>query len=120
LSHAQASNFSGFSAMNVRPAPVIARRMSVSMLILRTPCLMASWISETGTLNERVELVPNELRQVGACSVFGLGEEGRGVLLQQTVQRGLFRAVALVVDRGASGRPLWLPANGLHCGPPRW
>ena len=32
-----------------RTAPVMARRMSVSMLILRTPNLMASWISSTGT-----------------------------------------------------------------------
>jgi hypothetical protein len=29
----------------LRTAPVIASRMSVSMLILRTPNLMASWIS---------------------------------------------------------------------------
>jgi hypothetical protein len=48
----------------------------------------------------------------------GLGEEGRGVLLHQAVQRGLFRAVALVVDRGAIGRPPGLPADGLHDGLP--
>jgi hypothetical protein len=35
--------------MYLRIAAVIARRMSVSMLILRTPCLIASWISSTGT-----------------------------------------------------------------------
>jgi len=34
-----------------------------------------------------------ELRQVGAGCVFGLGEEGRGVLLKQAVQRGLVEAV---------------------------
>ena len=62
----------------------------------------------------------DELRQVGAGSVFGLGEESRGVLLHQSVQRGLFRAVALVVDRGAIRRPLGLPANGLHAGLPKW
>jgi hypothetical protein len=39
----------GFSAMNLRTAPVMAKRMSVSMLILRTPYLMASWISLIGT-----------------------------------------------------------------------
>ena len=61
----------------------------------------------------------DELRQVGAGSVFGLGEESRGVLLHQAVQRGLFRAVALVVDRGAIRRPLGLPANGLHAGLPK-
>ena len=32
-----------------RIAAVIARRMSVSMLTLRTPCLIPSTISETGT-----------------------------------------------------------------------
>jgi hypothetical protein len=60
------------------------------------------------------------LRQVGAGGGFGLGEEGGGVLLHQAVQRGLFRAVALVVDRGAIGRPLGLPVDGLHDGLPRW
>ena len=49
-----------------------------------------------------------------------LGEEGRGVLLHQAVQRGLRRAVAFEVDLGATGRPLGLPANGLHEGLPRW
>ena len=34
---------------NFRIAPVIAKRISVSILILRTPCLMPSWISSTGT-----------------------------------------------------------------------
>ena len=57
--------------------------------------------------------------QVGVCSVFGLGEEGRGVLLHQSVQRGLLRAVALVVDRGAIRRPLGLRADGLHARLPK-
>src|SRR5471032_2744933 len=43
------SNFDGFSNRNLRVAAVIARRMSVSMLILRTPWRMPSWISSTGT-----------------------------------------------------------------------
>lgn len=43
-----------------------------------------------------------------------LGDEGRGVLLHQTEQRGLLRAVALVVDRGAIGRPAGPPRRGLH------
>ena len=33
----------------VRTAADIASRISVSMLILRTPCLIPSWISSTGT-----------------------------------------------------------------------
>ena len=77
-------------------------------------------VREDAAFEESVELVFDELRQVGAGSVFGLGEEGRGVLLNQAVQRGLFRAVALVVDRGAIRRPLGLPANGLHARLPRW
>ena len=65
----------------------------------------------------------HELRQVGTGSVFGLGEEGRSVLLHQAVQRGLLRAVALVVNRGAIRRLLprtGLPANGLHARLPKW
>jgi len=33
---------------------------------------------------------------------------------------GLLGTVALVVDGGAIRRPLWLPADGLHVGLPRW
>ena len=40
----------------------------------------------------------------------------RGVLLHQAVQRGLLRAAALVVDRGAIRRPLELLHRGLHAG----
>ena len=58
-----------------------------------------------------VELVLDELRQVGAGLSLSLREKARRVLLQQAVQRGLFRAVALVVDRGAVRRPLGLPAG---------
>ena len=47
-----------------------------------------------------------------------LHEECRGVALHQAAQRGLFRAVAFVVDRGFIWRPLGLPADGLHDGLP--
>ena len=40
---------------------------------------------------EGIELFFDGLRQVGAGSGFGLGEEGRGLLLHQSVQRGLLR-----------------------------
>jgi hypothetical protein len=63
-------------------------------------------VGQDAALEERVEHVLNELRQIGAYSVFGLGDEGRGVLLHQAVQRGLFRAVALAVNSSAIGRPL--------------
>ena len=61
------------------------------------------WATDAA-LQEGVELVLHELRQVSAGD--GFGEEGRGVLLHQAVQRGLLGAVALVVDRGTIGRPL--------------
>ena len=76
--------------------------------------------ARTAAFEEGVELVFDELRQVGAGSVFGLGEESRGVLLHKAVQRGLLRAVALAVDRSAIRRPLGLPADGLHTRLPRW
>ena len=40
--------------------------------------------------------------------------------LHQAVQRGLLRAMALVVQRGAIRRPLGLLADGLHARLPRW
>ena len=40
-------------------------------------------VGQDAALEERVELVLDELRQIGACSVFGLRDEGRGVLLHQ-------------------------------------
>jgi hypothetical protein len=75
---------------------------------------------QDAAFEEGVELILDELRQVGASSVFGLGEEGCGVLLHEAVWRGLFRAVALVVDRGAIRCPLRLPADGLLARLPRW
>ena len=56
----------------------------------------------------------SQLRQIGTSDGVSLLEEGRGVLLQQAVQRGLLGAVALVVDRGAIRLPLGLPTTGLH------
>jgi hypothetical protein len=76
-------------------------------------------VGQDAALQERVEFVLHELRQVGSGGRLGLCEEGRGLLLHQAVQRGLLRAVALVVDRGAIRRPLGLPANGLHARLPR-
>ena len=77
-------------------------------------------MGQDAAFEEGVELVFDELRQVGAGSVFGLGEEGRGVLLYQAVERGLFRAVAFVVDQGAIRRPLGLLYRGLHARLPKW
>ena len=71
-------------------------------------------------LQEGVELILDELRQVGASLGLSLLDEGRHVLLPQAVKRGLFRAVALVVDWDAIRRPLGLPADGLHARLPKW
>ena len=57
-------------------------------------------VGQDAALQKSVELVLDELRQVGPGGGFGLGEEGRGVLLHQAVQRGLLGAVALVVNGG--------------------
>jgi len=77
-------------------------------------------VGQDAALEEGIEVVFDELRQVGASLGLSLLDEGRRVLLHQAVQRGLFRAVALVVDRGAIRRPLGLPANGLHARLPKW
>ena len=68
---------------------------------------------------EGVELALDELRQIGPGGGFSFGEEGRGMLLHQAVQRGLFRAVALAVNRGAIRCPLGLLHLGLHARLPR-
>jgi hypothetical protein len=49
-----------------------------------------------------------------------LCEEVRGVLLHQSVQRGLFREVALVVNRCAIWRPLGLPADCVQARLSKW
>ena len=77
-------------------------------------------VGQDAAFEKGVELVFDELRKVGAGSVFGLGEEGRGVLLNPAVQRGLLRAVARVVNRGAIRHPLGLLASGLHARLPKW
>jgi hypothetical protein len=60
------------------------------------------------------ELDLHEWPQVDCGDRLGLREEGRGVLLDQAVQRRLLRTVTLVVDQVAIRRPLGLPADGLH------
>lgn len=69
---------------------------------------------------EGVELVVDEAGQLGTRAGFGVGDEAGCVLLRKAVLRGLFRAVAFVVDRGAIRRPLGLPADGLHARLPNW
>lgn len=76
-------------------------------------------MSQDAALREGVELVLHELRQIGSGGGLDFGEEGRDVLLNQAVQRGLLGAVALVVDQDAVARSVGLPADGLHAVLPR-
>ena len=55
----------------------------------------------------------HRLRQIGTRGGFGLREETGGVLLYQSVRSGLFRAVALAVDRGDIRRPLGVAGRWL-------
>jgi hypothetical protein len=68
---------------------------------------------------EGVELVLDELWQIGGGGRLYLGDEGRRVLLHQAVQRCLFRAVAIVLNPGDNRLPVRLPAGGLHARIPR-
>jgi len=80
-------------------------------------------VGQDAALQEGVEIVLDELRQVGAGCGLSLLEKCRGVLLHQAVQRGLLGPVTFVVDRGAIRRPdrrIGLPADGLHAMLPRW
>ena len=73
---------------------------------------------QDAALQERVELVFDELGQASASSFLGLSEEALGMLLYQAVQRGLLGAVALVVHLGAiTVRP---PSRRLACKTPKF
>ena len=58
----------------------------------------------------------SRVRKVGRQAAHD--EAGR-MPLHEAVQRSLLGAVAFALDRGAIGRPLGLPADGLHDGLPR-
>ena len=80
-------------------------------------------VGQDAAFEEGVELVFDELRQVGPGGHLCLGDEGGGVLLHQAVQRGLLRAAALVVERARVGGPRRarhrarrLPAGNRHGG----
>jgi hypothetical protein len=75
---------------------------------------------QDAAVEQDVELVLDEPRELGPGAGFGVGDEAGRVLLHQAVQRRVLRAMALVVDRHALRRPLGLPGNGLHAWLPRW
>ena len=58
-------------------------------------------MGQNAAVEKGLKFVPHKLQQVGARCSLGLIEEGGGVLLDQAVQRGLRRSVALAVDWGA-------------------
>ena len=63
-------------------------------------------VRQDAALEESVELVLDEARQFAARAGLGVGDEAGRILLHPPVQGGLVRAVALVANRGAIGRPL--------------
>jgi hypothetical protein len=77
-------------------------------------------VRQDAALEEGVELLLDEPRQLGAGAGLGVGDEAGRMLLHQPVQGGLLGAVAFVVNRGAIRCPLGLPADGLHDGLPKW
>ena len=105
----------------LRHAPRAARRAKAAPLAAEGDQLVVAAVAaaqpqeavgQDAAFEEGVELVLHELRQIGSGGGFGLGDEGRGVLLHQAVQRGLLRAVTLVVDRAAFGTTMRIGREG--------
>ncbi len=76
-------------------------------------------VGQDAALEERVELVRHEPRKIGAGVGSGLGDEGRGVLPHQAVQRSHLGAMTLAVDRRFTARPVRRLKRALHALPPR-
>ncbi|HMO45435.1 MAG TPA: hypothetical protein PKB14_05395 [Rubrivivax sp.] len=76
-------------------------------------------VGQDAAFEEGFELVFDEPGQLGTGAGLGVRDEAGRMLLHQAIQRGLLGAMAFVVERGAIGRPLGLPADGLHDGLPR-
>jgi hypothetical protein len=95
------------------------RRLQLRATSLSRP-LSQETVRHDAALQEGGELVRHELRQLGAHGCLGFGEEGRGVLLHQALQLGLFRAVPIAVKMGGIRRTLGLPANGSYVRLPKW
>ena len=90
------------------------RRLQLKASSLSCPQAQEA-VRQDVALQEGVELVTDELRQPGTGALFGLGEERRGMLLHQAVQRGLLGAATRAVDRGAIAmRPPGVVSVGLH------
>jgi hypothetical protein len=107
------------AARRARPAPFPAEGHQLVVDAVAIAQVQEA-VGQDAAFEERAELVLDELRQVGRGLSLSLREEGRRVLLHQAVQRGLFRTVATVVDRGAIRRPLRLLHRRLHARLPTW
>ncbi len=71
-------------------------------------------MGQDAAFEKGVELVLDELRQVGAGGALHMGEEGLDMFLHHAVQGSLLGAAAFVVNRGSVGSPLELPSDGWH------
>ena len=78
-------------ARGAKPASLAAERHQLVVAAVAAVQAQEA-VGQDAAFEEGVALIFDKLRQVGSGSVFGLGETGRGVLLHQAVQRGLFRA----------------------------
>jgi len=66
--------------------------------VRRTTDRISGACSQDAALEEGVELVLDEPRQLGVRAGLGVGDEAGRMLLDQAVQRGLLRSVAFVVE----------------------
>ena len=70
------------TARRAKPAPLAAERDQL-FVAAGTAGQSQEAVGQDAACEEGVELILDELRQVSASSVFGLGEEGCGVLLHE-------------------------------------
>ena len=68
--------------------------------------LQQETVRQDAALEEGVELVLGEPRQLESGAGLGVGAKAGRVLLHQAVQRGLLGGGDVVVDRGTIRRPL--------------
>lgn len=90
------------TARQAEPTPLAAKRRLLVVAAL-TAAQPQEAVCQDAALEEGVELVLDKSRQLRAGAGLCGRDEAGCVLLDQAGQRGLLGAVALVVERGASG-----------------
>jgi hypothetical protein len=70
------------TARRAKPAQLAAERDQLVVAAVAAAQSQEA-VGQDSAFEEGVELILDELRQVGASNVFGLGEEGCGVLLHE-------------------------------------